>query len=190
MKRSRLIRLCVVLAMVFAAVGAAAKTPIMGKSKVKASHIAAFIREHNPDFPEEIAEAYIAVGERYGVRGDIDLCQAILETGWFRFTGGTAVTLEQNNFCGLGVTSLGVKGHSFETIEEGVTAQIQHLYAYAGDDGLPDGAGIVDPRFHLVKRGSARTWESLSGRWAANPHYGNNILALYKKLRHYKPGKK
>lgn len=166
---------------------ARAETPILGPSHFDAAHLTAFIREQNPDFPAEIAEAYIAVGERYGVRGDVALCQAIIETGWFRFTGGTAVTLDQNNFCGLGVTRLGVKGHAFATIEEGVTAQIQHLFAYACRDLLPGGEAVVDPRFTLVSRGCAHTWEKLSGRWAANPNYGRNILALYERLSRFRP---
>lgn len=163
------------------ALAAMAATPILGKAKLSAEHLTEFIRQNNPDFPAEIAEAFIAVGNRYGIRGDIALCQAILETGWFRFTGGTAVTLDQNNFCGLGVTSLGVKGHEFRTVEEGVTAHIQHLFAYATKKKLPKGESVIDPRFGYVRRGVAPSWEKLSGRWAANPRYGRDILALYKK---------
>lgn len=163
-------------------VPAGASTPIMGEPVAEAEKMAAFVREVNPDFPTEIAEAFIAVGRRYGVRGDIALCQAILETGWFKFTGGTAVTLDQNNYCGLGVTRLGVKGHEFATIEQGVTAHIQHLYAYASKHPLPEGESVVDPRFKMVSRGSAPSWERLSGRWAANDHYGRDILKLFERL--------
>lgn len=157
-------------------------TPIMGDAEIQAEQMAQFVRQVNPDFPTEIAEAFINVGRRYGVRGDIALCQSILETGWFRFSGGTAVTFEQNNYCGLGVTKLGVKGLCFDTIEQGVTAQIQHLFAYASKHALPSGEEIVDPRFKMVTRGSAPSWEHLSGRWAANDHYGRDILAIYNKL--------
>jgi len=141
-----------------------------------------FVRQHNPDFSMEIAEAYYEIGSRYGIRGDVALCQAIIETGWFKFRDGTAVTPDQYNFCGLGVTRLGVKGNAFSSIQEGVTAQIQHLYAYATRSSLPDGEELVDARFKLVSRGCAPTWEGLSGRWAANKSYGKDILNLYSKM--------
>jgi hypothetical protein len=51
------------------------------------------------------------------------IAQSILETGWFKYAG-SAVTSDQHNYCGLGVTSTGIKGSSFDTIEDGVTAQL------------------------------------------------------------------
>lgn len=154
----------------------------MGESTVDASRLTEFVRTYNPDFSDEIAEAFINVGKIYGVRGDIAFCQAILETGWFKFSGGTAVEPEQYNYCGLGVLSLGDKGHSFNSVVEGVTAHIQHLFAYACRNSLPADEQIIDPRFKLVSRGCASSWEQLSGRWAMNPNYGHNILRLYRKI--------
>lgn len=159
-----------------------AQTAINGEAQVDAATMTAFVRRHNPDFNPEIASAFIEVGARYGIRGDIALCQAILETGWFRYEGGTKVTPDMHNYCGLGVTSLGVKGCSFSSVEEGVSAMFQHLYAYCCTDPLPEGENEIDPRFRLVSRGCATTWESLSGRWAMNPVYGDNILKLYAQL--------
>lgn len=161
------------------------RTPIVGESQIDADHMYLFVAARNPDFPKEIAEAFFKIGRRYGIRGDIALCQAILETGWFRFTGGTAVTMSQNNFCGLGVTQLGVKGHSFPTIEQGVTAQIQHLYAYACSDPLPKGETLIDPRFSRVMRGIAPTWADLNRRWAANDHYADRIMGIYADMERF-----
>ncbi len=163
------------------------RTPIVGESQIDADRMYRFVAARNPDFPREIAEAFFKIGRRYGIRGDIALCQAILETGWFLFTGGTAVTLSQNNFCGLGVTQLGLKGHSFPTVEEGVTAQIQHLYAYACTDPLPKGEKLVDPRFSRVMRGVAPTWADLNRRWAANDHYADRIMGIYADLEAFDP---
>lgn len=157
-------------------------TTILGDTRLEVERMYRFVLSRNPEFPREIAEAFYNVGKRYGIRGDIALCQSILETGWFTFTGGTAVTLEQNNFCGLGVTKLGVKGHAFDTIEEGVTAQIQHLYAYACKKKLPKGEKLIDPRFSLVHRGIAPTWADLNRRWAANSHYADRIMKLYSQM--------
>lgn len=155
---------------------------IFGPSVVDAATLHAFVLASNPDFPIEIPMAYLHLGEIYGIRGDVAFCQAILETGWFRFEGGTAVTPDQHNYCGLGVTRLGVKGHSFDTIDDGVRAQLQHLYAYATTASLPEGEPMVDPRFRLVKRGCASTWHDLANRWAMNPLYGRRILDLYKRV--------
>ena len=155
---------------------------IMGAAAVDAETLWSFVCKHNPDFPREIAEAYLKVGERYGIRGDVALCQAIVETGWFMFADGTAVSPEQHNYCGLGVTGRGMKGHVFETVEDGVRAQMQHLYAYATKAPLPKGEPLLDPRFSYVRRGIAPTWHELSNRWAMNPNYGRQIMTLYDQL--------
>lgn len=147
--------------------------------------IAAFVRRNNKTFPVEIADAYLRVGRRYGIRGDIALCQAIIETGWFRFADGTAVTPDQHNYCGMGVTSRGMKGCAFETVEHGATAHIQHLFAYATRSPLPEGEQLLDPRFRLVTRGVAPNWTDLSNRWAMNPNYGNQIIQLFNQLLNY-----
>lgn len=158
---------------------------ILGKSEISHHAICKFIRQNNPDFSEEIAKAYIKLGETYGIRGDIALCQAIIETGWFKFADGTAVTIDQHNYCGLGVTRRGVKGASFDTIEDGVRAHLQHLFAYASTSPIPKGEKLLDPRFTLVMRGVARTWDDLSNRWAMNPNYGKQIYDLYQRLLQY-----
>lgn len=161
---------------------ARAATPIMGDIQVDAEAMTRFVQRHNPDFDPAIADAFFTIGQKYGLRGDIALCQAIIETGWFKFDNGTAVKPHQYNYCGMGVTSIGKSGCSFESVEQGVTAMLQHLYAYCCDSPLPDGEQIVDPRYGLVGRGVAPHWEDLVGRWAMNRHYASNILKLYKSL--------
>lgn len=61
----------------------------------------------------DMVPLYLSEGEAEGVRGDIAFAQSCLETGNFGFSG-SAVTLEQNNFCRMGVTSNGKKGNSFD----------------------------------------------------------------------------
>ncbi|MCL2771958.1 MAG: glucosaminidase domain-containing protein [Oscillospiraceae bacterium] len=147
----------------------------------------AFVQRNNPTFNREIAMQFEKQGRIYGIRGDVALCQSIKETGWFKYIG-SAVTPDQNNFCGMGVTSLGVKGNSFTTIELGVKAQIQHLFAYACKDILPVGELIVDPRFGYVARGIAPNWVDLSNRWAMTATYGQDILKLYDDLYNFAKG--
>lgn len=157
--------------------------PIMGKSITVVEQMVAFVKAVNPAFDEAIAPAYLKVGEKYGIRGDVAFCQSVIETGYFKFDGGTAVTPDQHNYAGIGVTSKGMKGNSFATIEDGVTAQLQHLFAYASKNALPAGEQALDPRFSLVTRGIAPNWEDLNNRWAMNAIYGQSILAVYEKLK-------
>lgn len=155
---------------------------IMGESMVSVDDMYAFVLRNNPAFDREIASQYYEVGRLYNIRGDVALCQAIIETGWFKFGGGTAVRDNQYNFCGLGVTEKGRKGASFSSIREGVTAQIQHLFAYAADSQLPEGEVIVDPRFNYVRRASATRWRDLDMKWAMNRSYSESIIKLYRNM--------
>lgn len=182
----RKLSLCILVAL-SAALPSFAATNIIGTipSTSTVDRLYYFIREKNSTFEREIAEEFLSVGQTYGVRGDIAICQSILETGWFKFNDGTAVTPDQHNYCGLGVTYTGSKGNSFATIHLGVTAQIQHLYAYATTAALPAGETLVDPRFNYVNRGCAPTWESLGGKWSSASNYGTKILQLYNQMCAY-----
>lgn len=149
-------------------------------------------------FPDDIAELYLEIGAKYNIRGDLAFAQALKETGYFQFYG--RVQAFQNNFCGLGASGIentgeealngvepdraayipGLHGLTFMTVADGVEAHIQHLYAYAADEELPDGCELVDPRFQYVKRGVAETWTDLNGRWAIpGDGYGESIIDDY-----------
>jgi hypothetical protein len=99
----------------------------------------------------------------------------------------------------MGVVTNGIKGASFDTIEDGVTAQLQHLFAYGCKEALPTNEAILDPRFTLVTRGVATYWQQLAGRWAcpgydttkyatpadamaAGNTYGQKIRNIYDRL--------
>lgn len=134
------------------------------------------IVKNNPNFNVEIAKSFFTLADEYHINPMMAISQSILETGWFKFAGSDAKA-SQNNFCGLGVTGGGVSGASFDTIDDGVRAQLQHLYAYGCKDALPDGeTTIVDPRFKYVTRGIATYWQQLAGRWAV-PGYDKNTYS-------------
>ena len=154
--------------------------PIMGDAYLTANQLITFVKAQNPKFDGNIAVAFINRCKKYGIRGDVALCQSILETGWFKYVG-SAVTESQHNYAGLGVTSNGVKGLSFGSVAMGVEAQLQHLYAYATKANLPDGTAVIDPRFSLVNRGSAPRWVDLNQKWSSSTEYGQKILAIYKQ---------
>jgi N-acetylmuramoyl-L-alanine amidase len=72
---------------------------IAGQSNVSAEKMAAFVKSVNPNIQDidEIAKQFVEVGNKYGIRGDAAFCQSIIETGYFKFDGGTAVTPEQRS---------------------------------------------------------------------------------------------
>ena len=138
------------------------------------------IKKNNPDFDIEIAKAFFLLADEYHIDPMRAISQSILETGWFKFAG-SSVKAEQHNYCGLGATGGGAAGASFDTIENGVRAQLQHLYAYGCKDALPENeTTIVDPRFKYVTRGIATYWEQLAGRWAVPGFDGNDAEAAVK----------
>ncbi|MED4534781.1 glucosaminidase domain-containing protein [Metabacillus fastidiosus] len=155
---------------------------IMGPSKLTSKQMGDYVllNEQNPKLTNisiyQLAELYLEIGKKEGVRGDIAFGQAIHETGFFRFQGD--VIPEQNNYSGIGTTGGGVKGAFFATPEEGVRAQIQHLKAYASKEPL--NTELADPRFHLVTRGIAPLWTDLNGRWAVpGKGYGEKVLQYH-----------
>ena len=164
-------------------------TAIMGKAKATADQMKSYLKKKNPSVPQSVLDMiplYISEGEAEGVRGDITFAQSCLETGNFTFSG-SAVTLSQNNFCGLGVTQRGKTGLSFETAQLGIRAQIQHLKAYASTDKLRNER--IDPRFRYVTRGCAPYAEWLGQKenpqgkgWAAGEKYGEKILSILKAV--------
>ncbi len=156
------------------------------------------ILSNNPEFNIEIAKAFFKLAPRYQIDPLMAVAQSILETGWFKYSN-SAVTPDQHNYCGMGVVTNGIKGASFNTIEDGVTAQLQHLFAYGCKEPLPENEVILDPRFSLVTRGIAQYWQQLAGRWAcpgydttkyatpteamaADNTYGQKILRIYNQL--------
>ena len=134
---------------------------IMGQATATVQQMQTYIKKVNPKVSDSVIKMiplYISEGAIEGVRGDIAFAQSCLETGNFTFSG-SAVTLDQNNFCGMGVTKNGVKGNSFKTPAEGIRAQIQHLQAYASTSRLKQ--TVVDPRYTYVTRGCAEYVEYL-----------------------------
>ncbi len=113
-----------------------------------------------------------------GINHDIAFCQMCLETGFLQFDGD--VRPEQNNFGGIGAIGNGERGDSFSDRRIGIRAQIQHLKAYATTQPLIQ--PLVDPRFSLIKRGTAPLLSQLSGRWANDSNYDKKIMAILRRL--------
>lgn len=161
---------------------------IYGDSVATKGQAVAVIKQYNPDVQlacsvEELVDLYWQEAEREGVRPDLALAQALVETGFFRYGGD--VHHNQNNFCGLGTTGNGVKGASFKTPEIGVRAHIQHLLAYT--QKKRPSTKIVDPRYELahnirLERGVVDTWYGLNGTWAMGSNYCEKIMVNYQRM--------
>ena len=161
----------------------------MGQAQASVAQMQAYIKKVNPKVADSVIKMiplYLTEGAIEGVRGDIAFAQSCLETGNFTFSG-SAVTLKQNNFCGMGVTRNGVKGNSFKTPAEGIRAQIQHLQAYASNARLKQ--TVVDPRYTYVTRGCTEYVEYLGIQenpqhygWAAGKDYGKKIIAILNSI--------
>lgn len=173
---------------------APAGTKIMGDAVATSGQMRAYIQARNKAVPQSVldmCQIYLDEGRSEGVRGDIAFAQSCLETGNFTFSG-SAVTLDQNNFCGMGVTSNGMKGNSFATPQLGIRAQVQHLKAYASTEPLKNSK--IDPRFNYVARGCAEVVEHLGQKenpagkgWATGAGYGAKILKILDAIVKAKP---
>lgn len=164
-------------------------TAIAGASKATVSQMVAYIKDRNSNVAQSVIDMipyYLSEGAAEGIRGDIAFAQSCLETGNFTFVG-SAVTLSQNNFCGLGVVKNGLKGNSFSTPRLGIRAQIQHLKAYANKEPLVN--PCIDPRFSYVERGCIPYVDTLGIQenpkkqgWSAGTNYGPQILTILSNI--------
>lgn len=123
-----------------------------------------------------------------GVNYDVAYALMMLETNYLNFGGD--VKPDQNNFGGLGATGNGVPGLSFETVQIGVRAVVQHIKAYGSKENLVQ--ALVDPRFKYVERGSAIYVEYLGIKenpegkgWAAGKDYGKKIKSIINRVALY-----
>lgn len=128
----------------------------------------------------QFAQIFYEEATAEGVRAEVAFTQCMKETGFLKYGGD--VLPNQYNFAGIGATGA-VHGASFSNVRMGIRAQIQHLKAYGSLDGLTN--PCVDPRFNLVKRGSAQYVEWLGIKenpngygWATSKSYGHDIVSM------------
>ncbi|MFO7821513.1 MAG: glucosaminidase domain-containing protein [Lentisphaeria bacterium] len=157
--------------------------PIMGQGSASNSQMAKLLGSGNDKLSyrkaRQFAQIYIEECRAEGVNADVAFVQMCLETNFLRFGG--QVEADQNNFCGLGATDDGAAGAVFPTVRAGVRAHIQHLKAYASTK--PTRYRVIDPRFKLVKRGSAPYIKHLAGTWATDPDYASKLKRLLARLQ-------
>jgi N-acetylmuramoyl-L-alanine amidase len=128
----------------------------------------------------EIAEIYGKYASSVGVDPVGAYCQAAKETGFGKFGG----VLDESycNPCGMkkrtGGGDYDKEAHQrFASWEDGVKAHVDHLALYAGASGYPK-KDTTDPRHFVSIFGTAKTFEDLTGKWATNPKYGTELIAM------------
>lgn len=132
----------------------------------------------------QFAQIFYEEATAEGVRAEVAFTQCMKETGFLKYGGD--VLPNQYNFAGIGATGA-VHGASFSNVRMGIRAQIQHLKAYGSVSPLTN--PCVDPRFNLVKRGSAQYVEWLGIKenpngygWATSKSYGHDIVSMVNTL--------
>ncbi|MCL6436009.1 MAG: glucosaminidase domain-containing protein, partial [Leptolyngbyaceae cyanobacterium HOT.MB2.61] len=154
---------------------------IAGHGNTTEVQLMMFLKANNEmgltQFPD-VARLYREEGSIEGINYDIAFSQMCLETNYLRFGGD--IRPEQNNFAGLGSAGGASEFAAFPSARIGIRAHIQHLKAYANTEPLVQ--ELVAPRFRFVTRGIAPLVRQLSGRWAADPQYGDKIMAILKRL--------
>ena len=154
---------------------------IMGQGLTSEVQLMMFIKANNENaltqFPD-LPKLYQQEGKTEGVNYDIAFSQMCVETNFLRF--GSELKASQNNFGGLGDVAGTADAATFPSARIGVRAHIQQLKAYASLEPLVQEQ--VSPRFRFVTRGIAPLVGQLTGRWSADPQYGDKILAVVRRL--------
>lgn len=153
---------------------------IMGASSLSADAVVAWWDTTGKGQPEalgapvhDVLRAYLADAEAEGVRGDLALAQAILETGWF-----TSANAAINSFAGIGYGRDGGTGYPFPDAATGVRAHVQLLKKYA----LGNDVGLALPDVAPPAQAHAGTWGQLCGTWASDPAYWATIAKVHARM--------
>lgn len=180
------------LASALASVAGPASSPpgqlsLLGSAALTASQLAGWFQAQGyvdlTSAPiDQLAAWYIQAGAQEGVRGDVAFAQAVLETGGF--SSPDAVGL--SNFAGIGHCDNCAAGWAFPSPQTGVLGQVQLLRIFA--DAGPGPAHAPPPALPVLlpaaqmSAGRCPTVESLTGVWATDPTYGQQILDIYGQI--------
>jgi len=136
----------------------------------------------------DLAPYYYQKGIEIGIDPAVAWVQTALETGDGRFPGGT-IDATWMNTCGMKTTAGGGNNvpnahHKFQSWEESVDAQFDHLALYAGMNGYPKQAWETkDPRHFTWIHGTAKTMQDLKGKWASDQQYDTKLVTLMNALK-------
>lgn len=169
--------------------------PIMGETQTTVADMVAAYKAAGYTYPAkalskggarnitEFCKIIYTQSKAEGVRAEVVFAQIMNETGWLQFGGD--VSISQYNFAGIGATGNGAAGNGYKDVKTGITAQVQHLKAYASDQ--PCNLKVVDTRFTYVTRKSAVYVQYLGINenpkhvgWASAKEYGFTLASIMK----------
>ncbi|MFR9292036.1 MAG: N-acetylmuramoyl-L-alanine amidase [Peptococcus niger] len=162
---------------------------IKSKSSATISQMQKWAKSKNAD-PEfvKLAETFYRVAKAKGVNHAGVYAQSAKETGFGKFGG--VLDASYKNPCGMKTTAGGgnydPNAHQkFNSWEEGITAQVDHLLLYAGDVQKQ----TPDPRHFPFLKGTAPNWEDLGGKWAGSKTYGSDIVKMIDEIENTQAAK-
>jgi hypothetical protein len=155
------------------------KLSLMGEASCNADRLHAYASRRNPRAPK-IAEAYLRLGQRYGIRGDVAYCQAAYDTRFWtsESAGPDWAPMERDRW----------------EDEAAIEKRLQMLYAFAMSLPLVKGisSGALDRHLAYIEQagwqGAAPCWEDLNGKWSHPGHtrYGQYIVAMWRGMLEWK----
>lgn len=161
---------------------------ILSKPTCTKEQLLKWVESKNPNkLAIDLLDLYWEISIENGVNPAIVYCQSMKETGYMKFGG--VLNESFKNPCGLKITSGGgdydADAHKkFDSWNDGILAQVQHLCLYAGQDNYPL-INPVDPRHFKYLLGKCKTVRSLSGNWAGTG-YGEAIERMCKEVEKIK----
>lgn len=166
--------------------------PIAAPSRGSVTQALAYAKKRNAQRFDEV-ERYVNEVYRLCQLPEIGFDFSLVFGQWCDETGvgTTAFWRNQLNPAGIGALETTANpgqityvGKTYANGEESARAHLVHLYVYA-KGSIPSGHSLypyvaLDPRYDAVIKagyaGKATTLGYLSGRWAANPNYANQIV--------------
>ncbi|MFC3802331.1 hypothetical protein [Cohnella sp. GCM10012308] len=160
----------------------AGKTPILGVARCTAEEMHGYVARRNPEAPD-LAERYLAAGERHGLRGDLAFCHAVQETNAWRGRGVEGL--------GWGTGGAGLEwaggsraaGSQADAIEQAVEAHMLRLARYASPERFVHGdepAESVDGRPAIYRKWTY--WEDLDGVIHPARRDGSGTVAIWRRM--------
>ena len=139
------------------------KVSVFGPSLCPAEKMQRYAQRRNPEAPRA-AEIYVELGSKYGIRGDVAFCQAMLDTKVWREAPAGAPSLAARIW---GYEPSAWREPELEAFAE---RHFQHLFEAAkGKEKIP---------FY---------WEDLNNRWTLpGNRYGQDILAIWRSMMNWR----
>lgn len=159
----------------------AGKTPILGAARCTAEEMRGYVARRNPEAPD-VAERYLAAGERHGLRGDLAFCHAVHETNAWRGRGieNTGWSAGAAGLPAIGWSRAGLEG---DAIEQAVEAHMLRLARYAFPERFAQAKASTESAAGqpaIYRRWTY--WEDLDGVIHPARKDGSGTVAIWRRM--------